>query len=121
LKVHNKQRGLNHDLSVPAACTAIGSIGEVTDREGGKGVALEVKEKLRKMGLWMQVSQMVLNQTESCGQTDVTVCTNAEETDWVGQTKGEVAHKPVLLHTSISIPCSNVGTTVEETGTKEVR
>ena len=56
MKVHNKQRGLDHDLSVPAACTAVGSIGEVTDREGGKGVALEVKEKLRKMGLWMQVS-----------------------------------------------------------------
>jgi hypothetical protein len=121
LKVHNEQRGLDRDLSVPAACAAVGSIGEVTDREGGKGVALEVKEKLRKMGLWTQVSQMVLNQTESCGQMDVMVCANAEETDWVGQTKGEVAHKPVLLHTSVGIPCSNIGTTVEETGMKEVR
>jgi hypothetical protein len=84
-------------------------------------VALEVKEKLRKMGLWTQVSQMVLDQMESCRQTEVMVYADAEEMDWVGQRKGEVGHEPVLLHANVGVPCGNVSTTVEETGMKKVR
>ena len=64
---------------------------------------------------------MVLDQMESCRQTEVMVCADAKEMDWVGRRKGEVGHEPVLLHTSVGIPCSNIGTTVEETGMKEVR
>ena len=64
---------------------------------------------------------MVLDQMESCGQTEVTMCADAKEMDWVGRRKGEVGHKPVLLHANIRVPCSNIGTTVKETVMKEVR
>jgi hypothetical protein len=64
----------------------------------------------RKMGLWMQESQMELNLMKSCRWVEGTVFADAKEMDWVGQLKGEVAHKPDLLHTGIGIPCSAVST-----------
>jgi len=75
------------------------------------------EQMLRKMGLWMQESQMELDPMKSCRQMEGTVCADAEEMDWVGQMKGEVTHEPVLL--GVGIPCGTVGTPVKETGMKE--
>ena len=58
-------------------------------------------EQNPKSGLWTLESQMELDRTQSCGQTEVTVCAAANELDWEGQTNEEVAHGPVLLQAHI--------------------
>jgi hypothetical protein len=51
--------------------------------------------------LWMLESQIELDWMQSCGQTEVTVCAAADESDWEGQTNEEVTHGPVLLQAHV--------------------
>lgn len=71
-------------------------------------------------GVSTQGSQTERAQTESCAQTEVMVCVEAEERDSLGGGKEEAAHEPVLQHASVRVPCGDAETPVKESMTKEV-
>ena len=91
------------------------------------GETVVEQEAVTKMGVWTLGSQMGHNQMESVGLQEVMVCVAAKNMDHAGRSEEWVAHPTevcghfgVDCDISVRVPCANVGTIVEETGTKKV-
>ena len=95
----------------------------IVEPEAGETVVEQ--EAVTKMGVWAQGSRMGHNRMESVGLQEVMVCVAAKDMDHAGRSEEWVAHPTEVCgrfgidhDINVCVPCADVGTIVEETGTK---